>query len=169
MLPGDNRIRPTRIDCKAQVVAEMLDKTQWANDFSFNEILSLGEYIHAFWARKGTIIFSEGDVDQSMGVIVKGTVQIYKSDTSNRSSVIATLKSPQTFGEMALIDGEPRSATAMAADTVEMLIITKDQFEALSKARPPLAFKLLWKISRQISQRLRRTSWQLVEYLEEEV
>ncbi len=158
----------TRVSCPEKKIAELLDETQWADELSWSELRVLSEYIHPYWARKGAMIFSEGTVDRSMGILVKGEINITKTDgIHDRQNVIATLKPPQTFGEMSLIDSEPRSATAVAAGNALILFVSKDSFERLAKEQPALAYKVVWKIARLMSQRLRKTSGQLVEYLDQ--
>lgn len=146
-------------------IAELLDETQWARDFSWNQIVNLGEYFKAYRAAKGTEIFHEGQIEHSMGIIIRGEIEILKYGLQQKETVLARLRSGQTFGEMSLIDDEPRSATAVAVSDVTFLFISREDFLRLSREKAPLAFTFLWKITRLISQRLRRTSGQLVEHL----
>jgi CRP/FNR family transcriptional regulator, cyclic AMP receptor protein len=156
-----------RIKCSSESLAEMLESTQWANEFSWNQLMTMSNYMKAYRAIKGTVIFNEGELDSSLGIIVEGRIDIIKTDDQKTQSVIATLVAGNTFGEMSLVDAEPRSAQAVASIDVVMLIMTKDALFDLEKVTPSLAFKLLWKISTMISRRLRRTSGQLVDYLSE--
>jgi len=154
-----------RLEFTSEQLAEKLDRTQWANEFSWEQIKGIAIYIQAYEAKMGTVIFNEGDTDQSMGILIKGAVDIIKSDHEQMDKVIATLRPPQTFGEMSLIDGEPRSAKAIAAGDVIILMINKESFFEMSKSTPSLALKLIWKIAGMISRRLRMTSGQLIEYI----
>ena len=156
-----------RIKCSSESLAEMLDSTQWANEFSWNQLIAMSDYMKAYRAVKGTVIFNEGALESSLGIIVEGRIDIIKTDDQKTQGVIATLVAGNTFGEMSLIDAEPRSAQAVASKDVVMLIMTKDALFDLEKITPSLAIKLLWRISTMISQRLRRTSGQLVDYLSE--
>jgi CRP-like cAMP-binding protein len=142
----------------------MLDQTRWASDFTWTQICKISEQMHAYKAEKDCVIFEEGSTDQSLGIIVEGNVDIVKTD-GDETRVLATLHPSHSFGEMSLIDGEPRSAKVVAATDVVMLILNKDSFFELGKTTPALALRLLWKISAMISQRLRRTSGQLVDHL----
>lgn len=157
----------TKLDCGHERLAEMLDQTQWASEFSWNQLHKISHYMQGWKADKGTVIFEEGNIDQSMSIIVKGSVDIVKADHEQHSRTIATIHAPQSLGEMCLLDGEPRSAQAKAVTDVVMLVLTKDDFFALAKDAPLLAVKLLWKISSMISRRLRKTSGQFVELQKE--
>ena len=157
-----------RIKGSTESLAEMLEKTQWANEFSWKQLMAVSGYIQAYRIQKDAVIFNEGDSERSMGIIVEGQVDIVKTDDRNTRNVIATLVPGNTFGEMSLIDAEPRSAQAVAATDVVMVKMTKDAFFELATAKPSLAFQLLLKISIMISRRLRRTSGQLVDHLSED-
>lgn len=150
----------------SEELAEMLDGTNWATDFSWPQIGQISKHMRAYKAHKGDVLFEEGEVDQSMCLIVKGQVQIVKAGNTKGDNVIATVRAPHSFGEMSLIDGEPRSANVNAATDVLILSITKDGFFKLADQAPPLALQLLWKISKLISQRLRNVNGQLVDYLD---
>ncbi|OGV66448.1 MAG: hypothetical protein A2283_06935 [Lentisphaerae bacterium RIFOXYA12_FULL_48_11] len=160
----ENNQKSLNMRLPPQKLAEMLDRTRWASDFSWSQISKISEHMQAFSSSKGTVIFREGATDQSLGIIVEGKVDIIKTDR-DVSSLIATLLPSQSFGEMSLVDGEPRSASVVASTDVVMLILDKDGFLEMSRVVPGLAFKLLLKISKMISQRLRKTSGQLVDHL----
>ncbi|MCP3876541.1 MAG: cyclic nucleotide-binding domain-containing protein [Desulfobacteraceae bacterium] len=146
--------------------AQILEKTKWAKDFSWEDIRIICNYIYPVVAKKGATIFKEGDQQESLGIIVKGSVDIYKENVGD-SIKVATLKSSQTFGEMALIDGEPRSASGIAAQKSVIFFISKSSLVSLSKDHPKLGLQILWKISKLISQRLRKTTGQLVDFIED--
>ncbi len=74
--------------------------------------------------------------------------------------------SSQTFGEMALLDGEPRSATGVAAEDSIIFFISKKNLLDVAEDHPKLGFQILWKISKLMSQHLRSTTGKLVDYME---
>jgi len=96
-----------------------------------------------------------------MGIIVKGAIGIYKNN-----KLISTLRVGRTFGEMSVIDTQPRSATARAERDTTFLSLDKSSMLILADKHPSLALKIIWNISRALSQRLRLTSGQLSEFLE---
>ncbi len=67
---------------------------------------------------------------------------------------------------LALIDGEPRSATCVATEPSVLLALTQAGFQRLCEERPALALKLLTRIAKLMSRRLRQTSGRLVDYLD---
>lgn len=160
-------VRPKAVPLSVLQRAEMLDETPWSSDFVWREIELLARHLEAHSATRGTTIFSEGDPSRYLGLIVKGQVDIVKRDSSGGDHVIITLGPGKTLGEMALIDREPRSATAVATADTLLLLLTEEQFEQLNKNFPGLGIRLILKLAKMMSQRLRRTSGVLVDYLED--
>ncbi|CCK80041.1 cyclic nucleotide-binding domain-containing protein [Desulfobacula toluolica] len=145
--------------------AQILEKTKWANEFSWDHIRTICLYIHPVSAKKGAVIFKEGQKEESLGIIVKGSIDIFKKN-NDQIKKIARLKNSQTFGEMALLDGEPRSATGIAVEDSIIFFISKENLLDIAEDHPKLGFQILWKISKLISQHLRKTTGKLVDYME---
>lgn len=155
----------TKVDYeKYAKYAQILEKTKWAEEFSWDYIRKICQYIKPVVAKKGTVIFKEGDKEETFGIIVKGSIDILKEgDRVNKK--VATLTSSQTFGEMSLLDGEPRSASGVATEDSIIFFISKKSLLELAEDHPKLGFQLIWKISKLLSQRLRSTTGKLVDYL----
>lgn len=154
-----------RMHCSSEKLAEMLDQTRWAVDFSWDEIKKLSEYMRAYEIKSGEVIFREGDTDRYLGVLLKGSVEIYKKNLKNTSNKIATVMAPQSLGEMSLLDGGARSGLAKVKTDVLLMALSRDDLNKLSEEIPALAYKLVLKIAQLLSQRLRQTSGQLVDFL----
>ena len=144
----------------------MLENTRWVHGFDYHMVKTLARYMEVVQADAQSIIFEEGVVQPYMGLILNGVIEVLKEDSVGEIKVIATLRKGNTIGEMALIDGEPRSAAAMALEDVQMLVLSKEGFAKLVADYPRIAVQLLLKISSMLSRRLRRTSGELVEHLE---
>jgi len=144
--------------------AQILDASRWGEDFSWEQLQTIAYYFKPYAASKGTVIYKEGELGSSMGIIVKGSIGVYKNN-----KLISTLRIGRTFGEMSVVDAQPRSATARAQDDVVFLSLDRASMLILADKHPSLAFKIIWNISRMLSQRLRLTSAQLAEFLESNV
>jgi CRP/FNR family transcriptional regulator, cyclic AMP receptor protein len=116
-------------------------------DTSFSVLT--GNNIQTWSVRAGGIIFREGDQADELFVIKSGYVRI---QIGNRE--MADLTTESIFGEMALIDSEPRSATAWAITDVELVPISEKQFLFLVSQTPDFALKVM----RTLAQRLRVTN-----------
>jgi CRP-like cAMP-binding protein len=86
----------------------------------------------------GQTIFSQGDPGNQMFIVLDGTVDIVI-----RGKSIATLDSGNIFGEMALIDKNPRSATALAKTDVRLAAIDEERFMELVKENPRFALRIM--------------------------
>ncbi|WP_243359581.1 cyclic nucleotide-binding domain-containing protein [Fundidesulfovibrio terrae] len=146
---------------------EMLDDSTWAKDFTENDVKGLCKYVRLARFPKGSIIFHEGDPDDSMAIILEGSIEITKRDTSpdHKPKCLVRIGPGRAFGELALIEGPPRSATAKALNDVSLLILTRKMYESLCAKDTELALKVTTNIARLMSFRLRNTSVKLVEYL----
>jgi CRP/FNR family transcriptional regulator, cyclic AMP receptor protein len=108
-----------------------------------------GNNIDAQSFKAGSVIFREGDEARELFVIKSGQVRI---QIGNRT--VTELGADSIFGEMALIDNEPRSATAIAATDVELVAVSEKQFLFLVSQTPYFALKVM----RVLAQRLRATN-----------
>ena len=108
-----------------------------------------GNNVATRFVKAGGIIFREGDAATELFVIKSGQVRI---QLGNRT--LTELGPDSIFGEMALIDNEPRSATAIAITDVEIVPIGERQFLFLVGQTPYFALKVM----RVLAQRLRATS-----------
>jgi len=149
-----------------QEKAEMLETTRWASEFSWKEIEIIAPYFIVSRIEKGTTIFQEGDRERYMGLVVSGKVQVIKKDTRLEDKFLSAIGKGNIFGEMMLIDGEPRSATIVACERTVLLTLSQENLDRLVREVPRLAAKLLWKLGRILSQRLRMTSGKLVDFID---
>jgi len=91
---------------------------------------------------KNTVLFTEGDTTDSLYIICSGKVKVTINDSDGKEIILSMLGQGEYFGEMALIDGEPRSACVMTKEPTELLIISKKDFMEIFSSNP-LAFSLL--------------------------
>jgi len=97
----------------------------------------------------GETIFREGDPGDVMCVVQFGKVDITKR-TAAGETTIATLGQGDIFGEMALFDKQPRSATAVASGEARVLSVDKRKFFTAISRDPTIAFRLLQSMSGRI-------------------
>ncbi len=154
----------------ARRIADMLDdNSTWAEDFTREEIETLVRHMTLEEYNDGDSIFNQGDEGGFMCVILKGVVEIIKSacDSEELESRILVKMGPgRAFGEMALVDGAPRSAAAAAVGRVWLLTLDRPGFNAVCEREAALGIKLLKNIARLMSFRLRHTSLRLLTQLQ---
>jgi CRP-like cAMP-binding protein len=81
--------------------------------------------------RRGEVIFHIGDPGDALFVIVDGEVKISLPSETGEEAILATLQSGDVFGELALLDGAPRSASASALSPTETVVLPRDKFREL--------------------------------------
>jgi len=101
--------------------------------------------------RRGDIVFHKGDDGTSLFLILEGQVRIVLLSESGDEALLGVLDSGDFFGELALIDQQPRSATIVASEPTETLVLHRDDFLAFLRGTPEVAVDML----RILSQRLR--------------
>ena len=146
--------------------AEMLETTRWVSEFSWKEIENMARYFVVSKKEKGMTVFLEGDHEKYMGLVVRGSVNVIKKDAKQQDKILSVIGKSGIFGEMMLFDGEPRSATIVAAEPTVLLILSQENLDCLVKEIPVLAAKLLWKLGKILSQRLRMTSGKLIDFID---
>jgi CRP/FNR family cyclic AMP-dependent transcriptional regulator len=88
--------------------------------------------------RRNEVIFHQGDPGDALHVITSGAVKIVLPSPEGEEAIIATLRAGDFFGELALLDDEPRSATATAVEPTETLSLPRAVFRELLDAHPEL-------------------------------
>ena len=100
---------------------------------------------------KGSIVFYEDDPGASCYFILEGKVKIVvNSAHDGREHILGILKSGDLFGEMSLIDGMPRSATAIAVEETKVVTIQRDEFMRVLSDTPGIALKMLSVLTRRL-------------------
>jgi CRP/FNR family transcriptional regulator/CRP/FNR family cyclic AMP-dependent transcriptional regulator len=101
--------------------------------------------------RRGETVFHAGDPGDALFVIERGRVKItLPADDGSEPAILTTIGQGGFFGELALLDGAPRSATAVAVDGVYALVLRRDAFDRLVDEAPPLRHALLATLAGEI-------------------
>lgn len=148
--------------------AEALETTPWSHRLSWSEEQGIGEYLHLYRLGPGTTLFREGDHDAFVAIVVNGRLEIQKTDGHEHVHTVASLGAGKMVGEMSLIDGAARSATAIAIEPTKLLVLTKEAYDRMSQQRPELALKYMRMIAEATAQLLRQTTGHLVDHLDPE-
>lgn len=124
----------------------------------------LGKIINITYTKvyqKDETIFSEGDIGKAIFIIAAGSVEITKKISEKEEKILITLSTGDFFGEMALLEELPRSATARTMEETEIYIIYKVNFDSLIEKYPQVGLKITKNLAAILSKRLRKTSEQV--------
>lgn len=93
--------------------------------------------------RRGEVLFHEGDPGDALFIVASGAVKVVVPSEEGGEAILATLRRGDFLGELALLDGAPRSASAIALEATEALALPRDQFRALADSEPAIRDALL--------------------------
>lgn len=99
---------------------------------------------------KNTVIINEGDVSDSLYVILSGRVKVFLSDEEGKEVILNTQGAGDYFGELALIDEEPRSASVMTLDDSKLSIVSKRDFEGCLVSHPQIALRVIKGLTKRL-------------------
>lgn len=135
-------------------------------NFSLSELAQVLELAEKVVIRDGEVLFEEGDPADAFYILLEGQISIEKDlDEDGRRESLVILKPSEMFGEMALLDDEPRSASAISSGPSVLLRISRDLFDTRIGESNLAAYKLMYNVSRVLCGRIRRTDHRLMALL----
>jgi CRP/FNR family transcriptional regulator, cyclic AMP receptor protein len=126
-------------------------------EFPPSVIEHFGTYMTRRSVRRGTTIFTKGDPGTGLMAVLWGSVKISVPTADGREAVLNIINPGEIFGEMALLDGRPRSADAVAMDDCELMVIDRRDFIPFLRDQPDIALKFI----EVLCARIRHTSEQV--------
>ena len=152
-------------DSSETIAYKLIRECDFFTDFNDDEIEILVQWIKVYSANTGCVVLNEGDKSNCLYIIIKGVINIFKGLPHNEHLKIAEITVGESIGEMGIIDGEPFSASAIASEDSIVLLITREDFEGIVNQHGELGNKLLWKLARILTARLRHTTKRLAALL----
>jgi len=110
------------------------------NNSELNKVLSIAGVKHY---TAGQMVFAKEDLGNNFFIVKSGRIKIFTTVGSDKKKTFAFLKKGDFFGEMSLLGGKTRSASAQAADDSELFVIPKRNFKKLILENPDFTLKLL--------------------------
>jgi len=123
-------------------------------DLGTNELVQIERMLHERRYSAGEMVFEEGMPGAGMYIVKEGEIAIRKKLDGGRSIELAVVDERHFFGELALLDEMPRSASCYATKDSVLLSLCKPDLEKLNERNPRLANKILGNISRLVCKRL---------------
>jgi CRP-like cAMP-binding protein len=127
----------------ARPLAETLATVPFFSGLDASSLESVGRGMRARRFRRGEVIFHLGDPGDALFIVMSGAIKIMLPSDTGDEAILATLRNGDVFGELALLDGAPRSATAVALESTETLILPRAQFRDLLATEPAIRDALL--------------------------
>jgi CRP/FNR family transcriptional regulator, cyclic AMP receptor protein len=142
---------------RAPSPAELLRAHPIFGQLPADVIAQLGTYAVKRRVQRGGVIFAKGDPGTGLMAVLQGSVRISMPTLDGREIVLNLMQPGEVFGEIALLDGRPRSADAIAAENCELMVIDRRNFIPFVHSRPEVAVNLI----EILCSRLRRVSEQV--------
>lgn len=131
------------------------------SDLDNKELVEVEKIVHRRKYKKGEPIFRMGDPGLGMYIIVEGAVEIVEELENEERKHLADLNAGAFFGDLALLDEAPRSASALTKTDCDIIGFFRPDLVDLLYRKPHLGIKILWALARVIGERLRNTNEQL--------
>ena len=110
----------------ARPLAETLASVPFFSGLDAAGLESVGRTVRTRRFRRGEVIFHQGDPGDALFIVMNGGIKISLPSDTGDEAILATLRSGDVFGELALLDGAPRSATATAIERSEERRVGKE-------------------------------------------
>ena len=139
-------------------ILKALEEVPIFENLSNNELKNIAQLTHEREYKSSEYVFKKHAPAEGMYVILEGNVEIKDPESGK---IFAKLHSGDFFGELALLDEEPRSATAICNNPSRLIGFFRTDLLTLMKRSPDLGNKILLNLSRVLGERLRRTNQEL--------
>jgi CRP/FNR family transcriptional regulator, cyclic AMP receptor protein len=137
-----------------QDIIHLLESIDLFAGISRKDLIFLAQRVALHQYRAGEVIFNYGEIGSIMYIVVSGAVNIYLPGEASRRISLKDIARGEYFGELALFDNQPRSASALATTDIEVLELTQATLLYYIEHHPHVAIALL----QTLSNRLRATS-----------
>jgi len=128
----------------------MLNQVYLFSELAPADTNALTEHTHTRSYPANSILINEGDNTDSLYVILEGEVKAYACDETGKEVILNILRAGDYFGELSLVDDEPRSASVMTLTPTKVMIISKANFKQCLSDNSELAFNLIRALTRQV-------------------
>lgn len=128
---------------QAEFAVEALRGCRLFEGMGPDELRAMARTLRARRFRRGEVLFHEGDPGDALFVVASGAVKVVVPSEDGEEAILATLRRGDFLGELALLDGAPRSASAVALEATEVLALPRDQFLALVATEPAIRDALM--------------------------
>ncbi len=151
----------SREQAQKESIVSILKRGPLFRGMTRSELREFDRIIHRRRYREDETIFWEGEPGVGMYIIQEGSVGIYKAAREEERELLAELERGDFFGELALLDESPRSATAVALEESKILGLYRPDLLDLIERKPRLGNKFLFHLASLIGERLKHTNEEL--------
>jgi len=141
------------------LISELKSKPYLFDTLSEEELEKIAPYLEVNRYPKGATFFNEGDPGDFLGIVTSGKLEAKKKTSFERSQMVLAVLSKGSFvGELSMLDERPRSATVEALEDSEVIVLKRDALDEFTNKYPDVGVKVLRKMGKILSVRLRQSS-----------
>lgn len=138
--------------------AEVMSRLFLFRDLPFNARARVGRMVNEVFFSPDDVLVRQGDIGRMLYVVVQGNLVVSRDGVQ-----LAVFGPGEHFGELGLVDAQPRSATVTAQGFGSLITIDRDALDEFCRREPELGNKVLWTLLGTVSQRLRASSSRIAE------
>lgn len=138
---------------------DLLAGLSFCQHLSRDELMKVLRYVHEVQLLPGAVVFREGEEGQDLFLVVSGALQVEVG-----RQPVNQLGPGAHFGEIALVSGQPRSATVVAKEPTRLLRLSREDFYDLSQRDQGVAVKMLWSFAQTLAGRVTGLSKEVAEF-----
>jgi CRP-like cAMP-binding protein len=146
-------------------IGSMLLDSDLFSHLSPPELRAAARYFGVNNIAEDDTIFEEGDIGNFMCIVHSGSIAVIKASQDAQQVELVKLGPGRAFGEMAVLDGEIRSATCMATEDTILLTLSKEALDELLDEHPCIGSRIIRAIAINMSRRVRMAAGHLVDHL----
>jgi CRP/FNR family cyclic AMP-dependent transcriptional regulator len=146
-------------------ISSMLLDCDLFSQLSPAELHAAAHYFGVNKIAEDEIIFNEGDAGTFMCIVHSGNIAVFKANLNQEQVEMTRLGHGRALGEMAVLDGERRSATCQAAEDSILLTLSKEALDKMLEEHPRIGARVIRAIAVSLSRRLRMAVGQLVDHI----
>lgn len=143
---------------QVQDIVSILKQIPLFKGITYMDLVKLSKFLHLRKYGQNEIIFFEKEPGAGLYIVKSGQVKIFIKSLEGEERELVKLGSGTFFGEVALIDEAPRSASAICMEDTELLGFFRPDLMTLLDRDPRLSSKILWQLALVVGQRLRDTN-----------
>jgi len=147
---------------KSNQVNEFIKEIELFKDLNDEELKLLSESLEQQVLKANSLLFSENSRRKNLYLIYDGEIELYKTTPFGEEKRLAFFRKFDFLGEGSLMDDYPHSTSARSIQDTTILAVSREKLAELAQQQPSIAFKILSRVSRVISRRMRTTSTRVV-------